>query len=227
MSKKLQVTTAGLFIGICALSQTDTSSKTLDHVIVTANKLPQKQRTTGKVVTLIPREEIEKSAGKSLAQLLNEQAGIAINGALNNKGTNQSLFMRGASSGRTLILFDGIPVYDPSVINNEFDLNLISLANVECVEVCKGAQSTIYGSDAEAGVINIITLKPNVVKPFNLKLNLGMGNYGTYKGNIDLTGKERKLSYSAKYSRLTTKGFSAAFDSSKQKVLIKMVSLVM
>src|SRR5687768_17548980 len=126
MSKKLQLITAGLFISICALAQTDTSSKSLDPVILTANKLPQKQRTTGKVITLISKDEIEKSAGKSLAQLLNEQAGITINGALNNAGTNQSLYMRGASSGRTLILLDGIPIYDPSVISNEFDLNLIS-----------------------------------------------------------------------------------------------------
>lgn len=207
----------GVFTGVSAFAQSDSSFKPLEPVTLTANKLPQKQRTTGKVITLISKDEIEKSAGKSLAQLLNEQAGITINGALNNQGTNQSLFMRGASAGRTLILVDGIPVYDPSVINSEFDLNLISLANVECIEVCKGAQSTIYGSDAVAGVINIITTKQNLSKPFNLKLNLAAGNYGTYKGSIDLAGKKEKLSYAIKYSRLQTKGFSAAYDSSKTK----------
>src|SRR5258705_9173746 len=159
MSQKFLLIITTLLAGLSAIAQTDTSSKAMEPVIITANKLPQKQRTTGKVITLISKEEIEKSAGKSLAQLLNEQAGITINGALNNQGTNQSLFMRGASSGRTLILLDGIPIYDPSVINNEFDLNLISLANVECIEICRGAQSTIYGSDAVAGIVNIITTK--------------------------------------------------------------------
>ena len=78
--------------------------------------------------------------------------------------------MRGASSGRTLILLDGIPVSDPSMINNEFDLNLFSINDIERIEICKGAQSTLYGSDAIAGVINIITVKKDVNKPFNVKL---------------------------------------------------------
>lgn len=215
MSRKLQLITIGMLAGISALAQTDSSFKAMDPVIVTANKLPQKQSTTGKVITLITKEEIEKSAGRSLSQLLNDQAGITINGALNNQGTNQSLFMRGASTGRTLILIDGIPVYDPSVISSDFDLNLISLANVECIEVCKGAQSSIYGSDAVAGVINIITTKQNETKPLNLKLNLVAGNYATYKSSADLTGRTGRLSYSAKYSRVRTKGFSAAYDTAK------------
>lgn len=217
MSKRFQLIIPGLVAGICATAQTDSASKTLEPVILTANKLPQKQRTTGKVVTLVTKDEIEKNAGRSLAQLLNEQAGITITGALNNPGTNQSLFMRGASAGSTLILLDGIPVYDPSIINNQFDLNLFSLENVECIEVCKGAQSTIYGSDAVAGVINIITTKPNLEKPLHLKLTAGAGNYGTYKGGIEVAGNKNKLSYTAKYARLHTDGFSSAFDSTKNK----------
>jgi vitamin B12 transporter len=217
MSKKLPLIIAGIITGLSTSAQSDSSSKTLDPVILTANKLPQKQGTTGKVITLISKEEIDKSAGKSLAQLLNEQAGITINGSLNNAGTNQSLYMRGASSGRTLILLDGIPIYDPSVINNEFDLNLISLNNVECIEICKGAQSTIYGSDAVAGVVNIITSKPDLNKPVHLKISTAAGNYGTYRGSIDLSGKKDKLSYTAKYSKFQTNGFSSAYDSSQKK----------
>ncbi|MFV7863910.1 TonB-dependent receptor, partial [Enterococcus faecium] len=104
-------------------------------------------------------------------------------------GTNQSVFMRGAASGRTLILLDGIPVNDPSQINNEFDLNLFSINDVERIEVCRGAQSTIYGSDAVAGVINIITTKQGVTKPFNVKLTSTAGNLATFKNNIQLYGK--------------------------------------
>jgi len=148
---------------VLAFSQQDTlHGKSLDPVIVTANKTEQKQSTTGKVITVISKEQIEKSTGKTVAQLLNEQAGITINGALNNAGTVQTVFMRGAGSGRTLILIDGIPTSDPSMINNEFDLNLFSLNDVERIEICKGAQSTLYGSDAIAGVINIITVKKDV-----------------------------------------------------------------
>jgi len=218
MSKKLQLILASLIIGASATAQTDTSFfKSLDAVIITANKLPQKQRTTGKVITQISKEEIERSSGKSLTQLLNEQVGITINGALNNQGTNQSLFLRGGAAGRTLILLDGIPVYDPSLISNEFDLNLISLNNVECIEICKGAQSTIYGSDAVAGVVNIITTKQNITQPIYLKITASAGNYKTYKTGIDLAGKKGKVTYTAKYSKVHTGGFSSAFDSTSNK----------
>lgn len=192
--------------------QTD-SAKSLNPVIVTAGKFPQKQSSTGKVVSVISKEQIEKSSGRTVAQLLNEQAGITINGALNTLGSNQTIYMRGASSGRTLVLLDGIPVNDPALINNEFDLNLISLNNVERIEICRGAQSTLYGSDAIAGVVNIITLKNDVSKPLNTKITLSGGNYGTFRGNVQVYGKAGKWNYTTRYGKLASKGFSAADDS--------------
>ncbi len=209
-----------LFAAACITGSTllaQDSSKTLDPVIITANKIAQKQSTTGKVVTVITKEQIEKSGGKTVAQLLNEQAGITISGALNNLGINQTVFLRGASSGRTLILMDGIPVYDPSFISSDFDLNLLSLNNVEQIEICRGAQSTLYGSDAVAGVINIITVKKDITKPFNVKATASAGSYGTYLGNVQLFGKLDKLTYSARYAKLTSKGFSTAYDSTGTK----------
>lgn len=203
---------AAFFLSSHVFAQTD-SSKSLNPVVVTATKLPQKQSATGKVVSVISKEQIEKSAGRTVAQLLNEQAGLLVNGSLNTLGSNQTIYMRGASSGRTLVLVDGIPVNDPTLINNEFDLNLISLNNVERIEVCRGAQSTLYGSDAVAGVINIITLKNDVAKPFNGKIMLGAGNYGTYRGNIQAYGKEGRWNYTVRYGKLFSKGFSAAYDS--------------
>lgn len=210
--KKVFVVTA-LFFSSQLFAQTD-SSKTLNPVVVTATKLPQKQSTTGKVVSVISKEQIEKSSGRTVGQLLNEQAGLVISGSLNTIGSNQTVYMRGASSGRTLVLVDGIPVNDPTLINNEFDLNLISLNDVERIEVCRGAQSTLYGSDAVAGVINIITLENDVKKPFNGKATLSAGNYGTYRGNVQLYGKGGRWNYTARYGKLTSKGFSAAYDSS-------------
>ncbi|HRH59326.1 MAG TPA: TonB-dependent receptor [Chitinophagaceae bacterium] len=202
---------AAVFLGSHGWAQTDTA--TLNDVVVTANKFEQKQNTTGKVITIITKEQIDKSSGKSLTQLLNEQGSIVINGALNNAGSVQTVFMRGASTGRTLILMDGIPVNDASEINNNFDLNFIQLANVERIEICKGAQSTLYGSDAVAGVINIITTKKGVAKPANFSMMAAAGNYGTFKGNIQAYGKSGKLNYSGGYNNFFTKGFSSAYDS--------------
>ena len=215
--KKHFLGVAAIIISSPLLAQDSVRTKQLDEVVVTANKTPQKQSTTGKVVTVITKEQIEKSSGRTLGQLLNEQAGLIINGALNNLGTNQSMYVRGGSSGRTLVLLDGIPMYDPSLINNEFDLNLLSINDVERVEICRGAQSTLYGSDAIAGVINIITIKKDVNKPLNVKATLSGGAYNTFRGNVQVYGKSGKLTYTTRYAKLTTKGFSAAYDSSGKK----------
>ncbi len=216
MKKGIFIAAAVIFSGY-AQAQKDTATKTLDEVIITANKFPQKQSTTGKVITVITKDQIEKSGGKSVAQLLNDQAGVSVSGALNNLGSNQTVYLRGASAGRTLILMDGIPVYDPSVNNNYFDLNLISLNDVESIEICRGAQSTLYGSDAIAGVINIITEKKGVTTPFNVKATVSAGNYNTFRGNIQLYGKANKLTYNVHYEKLISDGFSSAYDSTKTK----------
>lgn len=215
---KIFFSLAALLLASTANAQLDTiQGRSLDEVVVTANKYPQKQSTTGKVITVIPKEEIEKHNGRTLSQLLNDQAGVVINGALNNLGSVQTTYVRGAASGRTLILLDGVPLNDPSMINNEFDLNLFSLDNIERIEICKGAQSTLYGSDAIAGVINIITVNPNVNKPFNVKATLSEGNLGTLKSNVQLFGKYKKLNYSLRHARIYSNGFSAAYDSTGVK----------
>ncbi len=190
----------------------DTTGKLLDEAVVTASKFEQKQSTTGKVVTVVGKEVLEKSVGKSVAQVLNEQAGVTIAGAYNVTGSVQTVFLRGASSGRSLILVDGIPVYDPSMINNEFDLNLISINDIERIEICKGAQSTLYGSDAIAGVINIITVKKDVRKPFNFKTTATLGNKKTFRSNSQLYGRVNKLLYTVRFATLHSNGFSSAHD---------------
>ncbi|MEI9956336.1 MAG: TonB-dependent receptor [Ferruginibacter sp.] len=186
-------------------------------VVETATRFPVKQTQTGKVVTVIGKEVLEKSSGKTVAQVLNEQAGITINGAYNAPGSVQTIFFRGASSGRALILMDGIPVSDPSMINNEFDLNLFSINDVERIEVCKGAQSTLYGSDAVAGVVNIITVKKDIKKPFNIKATTSFGNKNTSRNNLQLYGKEGKFTYTTRFAKLRTDGFSSAYDSTGKK----------
>lgn len=214
MSKKMFGFLTALSIPFVVYSQLDTVSSVLfDPIVVTANKTEQKQSTTGKIITIISKDLLEKSAGKTVAQILNEQAGLIVNGALNNIGSAQTVFFRGASSGRTLILIDGIPMNDPSMINNEFNLNLLSVNDIERIEICKGAQSTLYGSDALGGVINFITTKNEVNKLLHLNANMTAGNYGVFKSNVNASGKFGKFKYTARFNHQNSAGFSSAFDS--------------
>lgn len=186
--------------------------KALEEVVVTANKFPQKQLSTGKVLTVIDRETLAKNSGRNLTQVLNEQAGLQINGAENAPGTNQTVYLRGAAAANTLILVDGMPVTDGSGITIQADLNHYAIDQVERVEILKGPQSTLYGSDAVAGVINIITRKSQSDKPLGFNGELAGGSYGTAQGKAGLSGKSGLFNYSAQYSRFRTDGFSAAYD---------------
>ena len=199
---------------VSAQTKNDSTFRQLDQVVVTATRYPVKESQTGKVVIVINHDELAKSPGKTLGLLLNEQAGITVAGSLNSTGTNQGIFIRGAGSGRTLVTIDGIPVGDPSQTDNSFDINLIPTSMIERIEISKGAQSTLYGSDAIAGVINIITIKPDVNTPFNGKASFSGGNYGTYNGSAQLYGKVADhLVYNVRYNKAHIDGFSTAYDS--------------
>lgn len=189
----------------------DSTGTSLDEVVLTANKYPKKQSETGKVITIINRQQLERSGGKTLGELLNTIAGTSIIGANNNAGTNLTASIRGASAGNVLILLDGIPVNDPSVITNYFDLNFISTDQVERIEILKGGQSTLYGSDAVAGVINIISRKAGD-KKININGSFTGGSYNTLKQSIGLGGRGSTADYAVNYTHINSDGFSTAYD---------------
>ncbi|WP_132052709.1 TonB-dependent receptor plug domain-containing protein [Pseudocnuella soli] len=208
MKKGFFVVTAAL-ISSWAQAQNDTTS--LDQVIVTANRFPQKQSTTGKVVTVVTNEQLQRSGGKDLAQLLSEQTGITINSANANAGKDKSLFVQGASTAYTVILVDGVTVNDPSGSGGTFDIRLFPIEQIERIEILKGSQSTLYGSSAIAGVINIITKRGTTAKPSVAGL-LSYGSYNTRRGQVGLSQKLKAIDYSINYERLKTDGISEAKD---------------
>jgi len=211
--KKIIYTLTAIALAQAAVAQTDTTANPLNPVIVTANKFEQKQQETGKVLTVITQEVLQRNSGRTLAEVLNEQTGIFIGGADNDLGSIQSISTRGAIGANTLILVDGVPVYDASGITSEFDISYININQVERVEILKGAQSTLYGSDAVAGVINIITKKKGT-KPVNGYASFAAGSYGTINGAAGISGNTKGWQYNVGYTYLHDKGFSSAYDSS-------------
>lgn len=210
---KIKLIIAFCFLqGILYAQQDSSSLKEMDPVVITANKFPQKQSSTGKVLTVITQDQIQKNAGRNIGEILNEQVGLTVNGATNAMGTNQFLYLRGAAFPNTLILIDGVPLNDPSSDNSEFDLNTFPIYQIERIEILKGAQSTLYGSDAVAGVVNIIT-KSRGTKPFGASVDFSAGSFGTFSGNLAILGHTDKTSYHVSYSKIHSDGFSAAYDS--------------
>ena len=209
--KKHFFVVAAVIISSQLQAQKDTISTSLDEVVLTANKYPNKTSLTGKVVTIITSEQLERSGGKDLSQLLTEQAGLFISGANSNAGKDKSVYLRGAGVDHTLITIDGIPVYDPSGIGSNFDIRNLPLSNIERIEILKGSQSTLYGSDAIAGVINIIT-KKSAANAIGGNALFSYGSNETVRTNASINGKSGVIDYNAALSFHNTKGINETID---------------
>jgi len=179
---------------------------TLSEVTISAPKYPEKLARTGKVVSVISAEMIQANQGKSLGELLQQSVGIAVVGARSAPGTNQEIYVRGANTGHVLLLMDGFPLNDPSHISSVMDWNLINLSNIERIEILKGGQSTLYGSDAMAAVINLVTRK----NAKSLQVVLQGGGLGTHQEQISWSTRKGNNSLQIQAQNYATDGFSSA-----------------
>ncbi|HVW94953.1 MAG TPA: TonB-dependent receptor [Mucilaginibacter sp.] len=186
------------------------TTRLLNGVVVTASRSPKKLSDIGRVVTIINPAEIEKAKGKTLPQLLNTVAGLTFSGADNAPGISSSIYLRGASAGNTLILVDDFPVNNASSIDGSYDLNAFPLNQIERIEILKGSGSTLYGSDAVAGVINIITKRPQ--QGLHADLQASGGTYNTFNEAAGLSGTFNKTGIAVNLSNTDSKGFPAATD---------------
>lgn len=140
------------------LAQTDSlQTRFLDEVIISASRSEQLIKDVPRSVSIIDQKKIEESTYNSIGDLLSTQEGVYLVGANQTPGTNQTLFLRGAGGNQVLVMIDGVRITDPSTPNNAIDLSELSLAQVERIEILKGSHSTLYGSAAVGGVVNIIT----------------------------------------------------------------------
>src|SRR5688572_1126624 len=175
--------------------QTDSTltGKPISEVVITATRSEKNANEVGRSVTVITPEQLKKSVYTNVGDLLAQQEGIYIVGAGQNPGMTQSIFMRGANSNQTVIMIDGVRITDPSAVNNAFDLSELSLENVEKIEVVRGSHSTLYGSAAIGGVVNIFT-KQNQNPGFHGDANLKSGTFGK---KTSLNEQNLLLNYSA------------------------------
>ncbi len=156
-------------------------------VVVTANRATTPIWRVGQSITVLTESQIQADQETDVADILARTPGIALarNGG---PGQTTSLFIRGAESDQTLVLIDGVKVNDSSDPGDGFDFANLLAGDVARLEVLRGPQSTLYGSEAIGGVVNVITAEPT--KPFQGDARLEGGSYGTAYAKLGLGGKE-------------------------------------
>ena len=198
-----------------SFAQTDSAKiYTLSDVVVTATKTSTPLFELANSITVIDSVEIERKKNSNVLELLKTEYGLNIT-QQGSFGSLANVYTRGANTGHTLVLLDGIEINMPSDPGGTFDFGNLPVDNIERIEILRGPQSTLYGSDALAGVINIIT-KKGTGKPKFFLSTVG-GSYNSYKGLAGLNGSYDFLNYSLTLSRFKTDGFSSASEETGNK----------
>lgn len=185
-----------------------TAHPSIQHKItVTATRIDTPTREIASSVTVISREDIERSQKTTVIELLQNVLGVTLiqNGPV---GAAASVHIRGGNAEHTLVMMDGVELNDPVTPSRSTDLAHLSLDSVERIEVLRGPQSTLYGSDAISGVINIIT-RQGEGRP-TISFSSQGGSYGTFSGGTSVSGRSEKILYAFGASLLQNAGFSAA-----------------
>lgn len=168
----LAVTVASLCLPSFASFAADTTSD--DVMVVTANRFEQAQADVITPITVVTRDDIELEQAKSLTDVLRNVPGVQI-AQLGGRGQASSVFLRGSESGHTLVLLNGFKLNSASA--GGYDLSQIPAAIIEQVEVIRGPRAAMYGADAIAGVINIITIPDSDDSIHQLFGGIGGDNY--------------------------------------------------
>ncbi len=148
----------------------------VEQVVVTANRTPAAVGQVGVSFTVLTLDKIRQDQETQLADILTRTPGVTLaqNGG---PGGAASIFIRGADSDETLVLIDGVKVNDPSDVGAGYDFSNLYAGDIARVEVLRGPQSTLYGSEAMGGVVNVVTAA--ATKPFEGDIQAEGGSYGT------------------------------------------------
>lgn len=181
--------------------------KKVELTISTSNQSSEAIKNTTADVVVVTANEIEEHADQTVAQALSRVAGISV---ASNGGVGQpnSLFVRGQSAGSLLILLDGMRLNDPSSTDGRATLENLMTDNIAQIEVIKGGSSSIWGGNASAGVINIISKKVTQ-KGLHGNISLNGGSYNTKGANALLSYGSGKLTAQLMASYLNSDSFSA------------------
>lgn len=189
---------------LSAAAQSPQPVSELDNIVVTASRVAQLESEVVGDVSVIDRATLEKAGQSSVAELLSREHGIQIS---TNGGpqTPTSIFMRGTESRHVLVLIDGVRIN--SSISNSVNFSALNTSQIERIEILRGAGSSLYGSEAIGGVINIITKKGQTDTPMAFWGEMGVGTHSLFKSSVGVSGQTNGFSYNLIGSLANSDGF--------------------
>lgn len=195
----------GLMLPVSALATAPSDTfvgPSIETIVVTATRTPQPLDRVGSAVTVISRREIEDRQAVTAADALRIVPGVSIAQSGPLGGLTQ-IRMRGAEANQVLVLIDGVEANDPAT-SDEFSFEHLTTFDIERIEVVRGPQSALWGSDALAGVINVITRRPS--EPLQTEGYFEGGSNRFANGGMLIGAREGRGSISLSGSRLRTDG---------------------
>ena len=193
---------------VSATAQTASIEETkLDTIIVNGSRLDQTMTEIGSSVSVITRDDLEELGVDFALDAIATAPGVTVNqnGAF---GGNASVRIRGASNDQTLVLIDGVPVNDPTGTGGGYNFAYLDTDTIERIEVLKGPQSTLWGSDAIGGVVSITTKRPT--EGLSGTVFGEYGSFNTLRGGASISNANEIGDFRLAATGLTTDGISKA-----------------
>ena len=205
---KKNVITSAILLAIPALAAAEEKEIQLEPIhVYSAYATPVNQDQTASSVTVLTEKDFSERNATYVSDVLKTVPGVAM-GVSGGRGTLTSLFLRGANSNQTAIIIDGVKMKPAN--NQGYDFGGLTLSNIERIEVLRGEQSALWGSDAMGGVI-YITTKSGLYKnkPFNVDFDFGTGSNRTRDGSVTVSGYSNGFYYALHGDSHRTSGISA------------------
>lgn len=180
----------------------------LPETVVTATRFAVPIETVGSAISVITAEQIKQRQTRFVSDLLRDIPGVSVSRS-GTIGASTQVRIRGAEANQTLVIIDGVKMNDPA-INGEFDFSTLLSADVERIEVLRGPQAVLYGSNSIGGVINVITRRGK--GPTTVRAEVEGGSFSTLNGNVSVSGGGERFDGSLGISGLRTDGINISRD---------------